>query len=400
MLRLEPVPPCETCEPSPAEQSAMEPQPAQATGSRGTKRAVDYMLEGTSVKENRHLARFARAPYLQLILNDPACDSMMRRQGKALRKEITEAYALLETIEGSLGSARPACVVDLCSGKGFQSLILAHEFAATNVHRACDVLMVDNHAAIKTEHVAATSNLRFLQADILAPDFSTALAAQLPNVGLCLLVGVHLCGPLSPAAVALFGAIARFDLLVLVPCCLDKRTDGVIKAQAKLMGVDPFELKVKQLHGALRESGAWRVTEVRDEAMRTKSGGAASEGAASTKNVILVGSRMLVGRVVSRRAPERYTGFVSVQQRSGTTSKELEEWNGDEVEVLLKGSSAGGLLSDATVLQLKRDIREGDEIEVSVATHESPNVDHGTPFVHARAVTIRSLCYQSVQQLA
>ena len=59
-----------------------------ATAPRGTKRAVDYMLEGNSVRENRHLARFARAPYLQTILDNPACDGMLRRQGKARVRDV------------------------------------------------------------------------------------------------------------------------------------------------------------------------------------------------------------------------------------------------------------------------------------------------------------------------
>eukprot|EP00966_Prymnesium_polylepis_P056634 1310282-Prymnesium_polylepis.1 len=245
------------------------------------------MLEGTSVRENRHLARFARAPYLQAILDDPACDGMMRRQGKHLRKEITEAFAILQAIESHLGAAHhPACIVDLCSGKGFQALILAHEFPA------CDVLMVDNNTGIKTEHVNSLPNLRFLRADILSPGFGATLAAQLPDAakGASLLVGVHLCGPLSPAAAALYGALPQFALLLLVPCCLDRRTDGVIKERARQLAVEPFELKVEELRAAMVAHGAWRVAVLRDEAMRSQ-GGASSEGGAATKNAIIVGSR-------------------------------------------------------------------------------------------------------------
>ena len=150
------------------------------------KRAVEYMLEGTSVKENKHLARFARAPYLQHILDEPTCDGMMRRQGKALRKELTEAYGLLEAIEAVVGSVRPTCIIDLCSGKGFQSLILAHEFSGKSGSRSnsgessncrgggngemapCNVVMVDKHEAIKTGHVACLPNLQFVHADIFS----------------------------------------------------------------------------------------------------------------------------------------------------------------------------------------------------------------------------------------
>ena len=65
--------------------------------------------------------------------------------------------------------------------------------------------------------------------------------------GAAVLVGVHLCGPLSPRATELFGALPQLEALLLVPCCLDKRTDGFLKAVAKERGVDPYELKVEEL---------------------------------------------------------------------------------------------------------------------------------------------------------
>ena len=55
------------------------------------KRSVDYLLEGESVKANRHLARFAAAPFLPLLLREPAFGSMLSRTSKALRKEIWAA---------------------------------------------------------------------------------------------------------------------------------------------------------------------------------------------------------------------------------------------------------------------------------------------------------------------
>lgn len=150
------------------------------------------MLEGTSIKENQHLARFARAPYLRKIIDDPNCDGMMRRQGKALRKELTEAYGLLGAIEAVVGTARPACVIDLCSGKGFQSLIVAHEYAGLVEGESrsvgpstapCDVVMIDNHKALKMDHVASLPNLRFFNADIFSPSFELQLSSLLPPPG-------------------------------------------------------------------------------------------------------------------------------------------------------------------------------------------------------------------------
>ena len=94
---------------------------------RRKRRAVDYLLEGESVRTNRHLARFAAARYLPWLLAEPAFDSLFNRQSKALRKESIEAFAVVSAMEelmASHGVEPPATIVDLCSGKGFLLMVL------------------------------------------------------------------------------------------------------------------------------------------------------------------------------------------------------------------------------------------------------------------------------------
>jgi hypothetical protein len=56
-----------------------------------SRRSVEFLLAGESVKRNRHLARFAAAAYLPTLLADPALDGLWRRKGGSLRKELIEA---------------------------------------------------------------------------------------------------------------------------------------------------------------------------------------------------------------------------------------------------------------------------------------------------------------------
>ena len=107
------------------------------------RRSIDFLLAGESVKSNRHLARFASASYLPALLADPALEGLWRRKGNSLRKELIEAYVVVEALEkrvfqcpGVNCSTGPATtrrnahgvVVDLCSGKGFLSVIIGYEF--------------------------------------------------------------------------------------------------------------------------------------------------------------------------------------------------------------------------------------------------------------------------------
>jgi hypothetical protein len=149
--------------------------------SRRQKRSVEYLLEGESVKTNRHLARFAASPYLSVLLEDAASTALLSRSSRSLRKEIIEAYSVLVQVEDALrcvgeANSPPPTLVDLCSGKGFLAVVLALEFPTATV------LMVDSNAAIKTGHVNSRPNLFFLLADVLAPGFGSLLTASLEDV--------------------------------------------------------------------------------------------------------------------------------------------------------------------------------------------------------------------------
>ena len=131
--------------------SAADAPSTDAPAATRKKRSVDYLLEGESVKANRHLARFAAAPFLPLLLREPAFGSMLSRTSKALRKEIIEAYVVIEALEAL--ARGPGLVVDLCSGKGFSSVLLALE------RPELAVLMVDSDQRILLDHVDALPNV-------------------------------------------------------------------------------------------------------------------------------------------------------------------------------------------------------------------------------------------------
>jgi hypothetical protein len=88
---------CAPCEDAATEQEAPPPTPPRTPPPTPPparpRRSVDFLLQGTSIVTNRHLARFAAAPYLPYLLHEPAFTSMLSRSSKILRKELIEAYA-------------------------------------------------------------------------------------------------------------------------------------------------------------------------------------------------------------------------------------------------------------------------------------------------------------------
>jgi len=178
-------------------------------------------------------------------------------------------------------------VVDLCSGKGFLSVILALEYPAATI------IMVDSSCAIDTTHTSAFHNLSFMRADILGAPFAAMLTAHLPRqLPPRVMVGIHLCGALSPRAVSLFGQLSHLlEVLVLVPCCLNRRADASLKRYAKDMGIDPYEAKVQQLRELFLSLNlpTLRVRILRDDAMRSRRGAEASRGNGAIKNAVIIG---------------------------------------------------------------------------------------------------------------
>jgi hypothetical protein len=214
------------------------------------RRAVEYLLEGESVRTNRHLMRFAAAPYLTCLLREPQLDGMWRRQSKSLRKELIEGYALIESLQ-SVPAEAPSVIVDLCCGKGFASVLMAQEFPHALI------LMFDANEAIKPNAVVF-SNVRYHTADIHDAGFAAKLRSLIdaalrkrpspPRALRCVAVGMHLCGSLSPRAIELFEQTDLLDGLILAPCCLHKIEDAPYAQRSKpLVCVDILTFPTPQL---------------------------------------------------------------------------------------------------------------------------------------------------------
>lgn len=229
-------------------------------------RSVDWLLRGESVKKCAYLRDFAAAPWLSQVLDSPACASLLNVRGKSLRKEITEAFGALNAAhraleklgrEGqddaaSMATQRPAVVVDLCCGKGFASLLMALSMPNSLV------IAVDSNPHMELGHFRGQPNLAFRQLDVTSPSagekIAAAAAEEAERLGWkedagalpVVVVGVHLCGPLSGHAARIFQETAAPAALALAPCCLDKGRPEV-KRRAKKLCVDPHGLWCQEL---------------------------------------------------------------------------------------------------------------------------------------------------------
>mmetsp|Transcript_29785 Transcript_29785/g.45152 ORF Transcript_29785/g.45152 Transcript_29785/m.45152 type:complete len:240 (-) Transcript_29785:11-730(-) len=149
-------------------------------------------------------------------------------------------------------------IIDMCSGKGFFSLLAAHEFP--NSH----IIMIDKDTRMDVQHIQTRPNIEFWRLDImLTTNLQERIQTQIREVRrnkmkkddndndavvVVIMVGMHLCGNLSPRAVDLYELVPEIRHLILVPCCLHKVHDFELKQQAKAAGIDPYRAKVDQLY--------------------------------------------------------------------------------------------------------------------------------------------------------
>lgn len=236
----------------------------ESSGGRGARKlSIDFLLEGESVKTNPYLRAFAASGLPTVLKSDPHFFSWANIKSKVLRKEVAEASAAAARVPAAIAKARgkgigggrggsgenaytcgarggtgaPAtscsysygaasdapseAVVrdldafdglgdgegvvffDLCSGKGFTSILLAHRYPKARV------LMFDKNEKMNLRHLESqhlASRVTFHPADLYAEDTAALVrdAVILHGANGSAIVGVHLCGDLARRAIELW----------------------------------------------------------------------------------------------------------------------------------------------------------------------------------------------------
>ena len=230
------------------------------------------VCQGGSAAANPYLRSFVGGGLFRRMRAEPQnFSSLAAISSRRLRKEVTEAAAAVAAVERLLGGlgrraagvaarGRGLRVADLCAGKGWTSLFLAHRFPEGRF------LMLDRDGRRDLRHLEPFPCVESLQLDICTPEAERRVRAHFRGgpsgggaeaggegegeaVAVGVLLGVHLCGQLSRVAVELWRA-CEGDGLLLCPCCLPKQGlppghrlyhafgDGLV-ARARARGEDP-----------------------------------------------------------------------------------------------------------------------------------------------------------------
>ena len=239
-----------------ADDASTSDAPAARASASG-RRALDYVRFDDG---NAHGRAFERSALRRAMARDPAFDSMARHRN--VKKEITEAHGALAQVRRALrtrgGGGEDGdglVLVELCSGRGFVSLVLADAFPKARIY------MIDRDTTMDVSHVETYGGERmsFHALDLhstACEEFVRGVADDAETRGqTVVLVGVHLCGTLSHRAIELYERIERAVAIVVAPCCLpQRRRHDVFGFHCKDIarsvgnGVTPFQCWCTQLY--------------------------------------------------------------------------------------------------------------------------------------------------------
>ena len=144
----------------------------------------------SSSRYSPHVREFLASRTCREMQTDERFRSWTKK--KSLVKEIDEAMACKKQIErilqrDGIDGREGLTFVDLCSGKGFLSIVLSFAFPNAKVE------MIDVDESANVEHVKAMKNVRFHRVDVKSKECEK-IVEEAGNVSTCVMIcGVHLC---------------------------------------------------------------------------------------------------------------------------------------------------------------------------------------------------------------
>ncbi|NPB08395.1 MAG: methyltransferase [Aquificae bacterium] len=163
------------------------------------------------LKENSYVKSFKRLRIAKLFESREEFRSLRRKN--TFWKEISEAMAVRERIKDHLIRDPSHVVIDVASGKGFLSTLVAL------MHPRTKVIALDLDEGAKRDHFSYLKNAQFVKMDIMKEEFIDFVRKAGEKV---VLTGIHLCRELSERFIEAVNRCENVKLAVLVPCCEGK----------------------------------------------------------------------------------------------------------------------------------------------------------------------------------
>ena len=215
----------------------------------------------SKAETSTYVATFLSEPFFEaLIVKNYALVKVLSH--KSAHKEITEAYGaagkIKETLrgvtkvdtDGTRLNTHRVTIFDACSGRGIIGVLLSFLFPNFSI------VLMDADGSMDLTHVSSIKNVEFKHVDLYGDSVVAAIrdtveeedlkdsmeqpGTDVKSKRLRLLLGVHLCGALSPRLIDLCFGLDDVDAMVLCPCCIKGGLGGDCRRVGKERDVSPY----------------------------------------------------------------------------------------------------------------------------------------------------------------
>jgi hypothetical protein len=239
---------------------------------RGGRKSIDYIIDSRDVQTNKYLKLFVESDLCKEFKENEEFRSWAwSKKTSQLKKEIIESYAICKHVREEVKKVltnnknehrtkKKKCVFfDLCSGKGFMSIILAREYPDETI------FMLDSNKNMNLSHLKACENVKFQNIDLYSEKCEELIVGALRANDFCgVMIGMHLCGNLSRRAIELWTNLmsskytplpsSSFNLsLVLTPCCLPHK----VRVPKRIYADFGYTIKERQKDSGINEYDLW-----------------------------------------------------------------------------------------------------------------------------------------------
>jgi hypothetical protein len=216
---------------------------------RGGKIRIDYLIDDIDNKSG-YVKEWIDEPFMNKMRADPSFRRLLNHN--KLEKEMNESYMVYQQTKNLLKKIGKSAddddivIFDVCSGKGFTSVLLSLHFPKARIY------MIDKCTKMNLEHLTSLPQVTFENFNVTKSDMLKFVNDRAQGK-FGLFLGVHLCGGLSVRFIDIYNRCEYLRAMVLSPCCLDKRNTKLLQL-SKTTKIDNYQLWTTELYWQIIKS--------------------------------------------------------------------------------------------------------------------------------------------------
>jgi hypothetical protein len=196
--------------------------------------------------DNPYIVQFAKNSLIKSFRNKYPNEWHSILNKNTLKKEITECYGIVnlvldicDKLHDKLQSTKQIIFLDICSGKGYTSLVL-YAHLPEWVRNKAKIIMLDKDMKMNLSHLETLNGIIEFHHLCIFPEKKNGTQRLINDLNkilnkfcksstnevVCICIGVHLCIYLSEIFISTFNQMDSIIAMALSPCCVHETEEN------------------------------------------------------------------------------------------------------------------------------------------------------------------------------